>query len=355
MDPVPNIAFTVAQKDTLRIPHGDFPHGSRRIQRFDAESSRRLASTFASAKTANADFAIPLYEGHPDVPALAADYPDKKAYAWVQNVVADQSGLALQVKWSDAGEKLLANGHYRFISPYWNVEPIPSPKPNASFDWVRPVELVSVGLTNMPNIRAIPALSNDSNNNGKDSAMKEHLLKILGLANDATDDQIAAAVKDLSVPALRTQISTLQSEVAAGKTALSNEQTARATDKAAAQTAFAAERGARIGILLDNAVRDGRVTPATRQQWNDDLVKDFDGKVTALANAPKVIATGNPITQDAGKRKTETASRQDRVLSLVNAEISKNGGDYDAAWNTVKLANPDLFAQMHQPEVKKDK
>jgi len=100
---------------------------------------------------------VPFYIGHPDVSALAREYPDRKAYGWIQAVEARAEGLVAKVKWSDEGRTLLEQGHYKFLSPYWEADEIASEQGRKIF---RPKRLISVGLTNQPNIPVLP-LAND--------------------------------------------------------------------------------------------------------------------------------------------------------------------------------------------------
>src|SRR5258706_13670369 len=68
---------------------------------------------------------------------------------------ARADGIYGQVKWSKPGLDLLENAHYKFFSPYWSAEEIPNHKghPTKIF---RPIALISVGLTNQPNLPLLP-------------------------------------------------------------------------------------------------------------------------------------------------------------------------------------------------------
>lgn len=165
--------FTLLQGDWIQIsPLGDFPHGQG-IQRVDAESISTITRQFNSlpARLGRLFVGVPFYIGHPDVPALACEYPDRKAYGWIQEVEARADGLVAKVKWSDQGRTLLEQGHYKFLSPYWEADEIGSEQSRKIF---RPRRLISVGLTNQPNIPVLP-LANETTQNGSNRREKAHL------------------------------------------------------------------------------------------------------------------------------------------------------------------------------------
>lgn len=361
-------AFTVKQRDTLTLPYGVSLNGKIK-QVFTREGAQEMVAALENEKAKDPDFGIPIYIGHPDVPDLSRDYPDKAAYAWIYNMEATDAGLVLHPKWSQEGEALLANAKYRFPSPYWSCR-VDAGKANVAY----PVQLMSVGLTNRPNIRAIGALVNEASKQQGETEMKELLLKLLGLANEATDEQIQAAAKDVDVPALKLALANESAARAADKatheTALANSKgdlqlalsasaklaedakTAKAeSDKAIelANTALKAERAGRIELLVNAAVSDGRVTLADKPKWLADLAADFDGNLVALANAKQVLHTESK-TKDLGTRKAEALSRTDRVLALVNERMTKNREDYLTAFTNVKKDNAALFAEMNKPK-----
>jgi phage I-like protein len=62
------------------------------------------------------------------------------------------------VKWSQPGRQLIENAHYKFLSPYWSAEE----QSQSGKLIAKPVELVSVGLTNQPQIRGMKPLANET-------------------------------------------------------------------------------------------------------------------------------------------------------------------------------------------------
>jgi phage I-like protein len=326
-------------------PYGDFPH-AKGLQRVDRTAAETMANHFnrISSKLSRLFAGVPFYVGHPDVPGMANEYTDRKAYGWVKGLEVRDDGLYGKVEWSEPGKQLLANSHYKFLSPHWNGEPVSTEKGRKVY---RPIELVSVGLTNNPNLPVNPLANETESANQPNTIMeKAILIALLGMANEASDEQIKTKITGLVQN---------QNESATAKTALTNEQTAHSTTKGnltSLENQFKAERTARIGLMVDNAIREGRVPTANRAQWIADLEKDFDGKSVALANEKKADAKTESRTRDQGNRRESFANVENRtkkVQALVNAKM-KTGLNYDAAWEAVKEENAALFNEMEQPE-----
>jgi hypothetical protein len=188
--------------------------------------------------------------------------------------------------------------------------------------------------------------------NEAEEFMKTQLIEKLGLPADSTDEQVLAAV-DLANEAKQTETAerlkaaTLATE---RETALANEKAEsdkHKLEKEVAETALANERTARIGLLLDGAIRDGKITAAERDRWQGELTASFESKVVELANAKPVIKT-EARTKNLGQRK-ETSAASDKVVELCNERMAKTNEDWTAAWAAVKREHPALFVQMQEP------
>jgi phage I-like protein len=199
-EPVENIAqrvegvsneFEVLQGDWVQVaPYGAFPH-QMGLQYFDRSDADNLVANFKSltAKLLRRFGGLPWYEGHPDT--SPKDYPNKRAYGWIDDVQARDDGLYGHVKWTRAGQELISEGHYKFFSPVWHVTPA-----NVGGKRVlRPDEFISVGFTNMPNMPVLPLANvNEGENEMK---LPPFLMSFLGYeeANDPTPEEIENAVK----------------------------------------------------------------------------------------------------------------------------------------------------------------
>ena len=120
------VPFVLLQDSWVQLsPYGDFPHG-KGLQRVDRTAADTLVNNFHSfsGKLGRRFAGVPFYVGHPDVPGFENTYPDQKAYGWVMALESRDDGLYGQIKWSKAGNELLENAHYKFLSPYWEAAEI---------------------------------------------------------------------------------------------------------------------------------------------------------------------------------------------------------------------------------------
>jgi phage I-like protein len=343
--------------DWLKVPYGDHPHALG-LQRLDRAAAEELAANFRGfgARLGRLFGGAPIYIGHPDDPRLANQFPDRKAYGWIMAIEARDDGLYLQPKWGAAGQDLLANAHYKWFSPFWGCRNDGLENGRAI---LRPVRLVSIGLTNTPNIEGIPPLANEDATQptpkGEPPVNRTDLIKALGLPENADDPAILAAIK-----AVQDELAALKAKAAESESArqdAANEKTARAAAESALaneKSARIAERKARIELLLDNAQAAGKFTPAQRPQWAADLDKDFEGKSLELANAKPVLNT-RPRTDSLGTRNADAQAardatlRRDKVLMLVNERIAKTGEAYEQAFAAIRKEHAALFADMRTP------
>jgi hypothetical protein len=167
--------FQVLQDEWIQIaPLGDHPH-EQGLQRIDRESIATMANRFnsISAKIGRMFAGVPLFEGNHD--SDPEKYPNGRSFAWVtelQDRAAD--GLWARLRWTNEGRQLVRNGNYKFVSPLWTARPIGDENGQKVF---RPEMLLSLALTNLPNL-PLPPLANSKNN------MKT-LTENLGLNEDA--------------------------------------------------------------------------------------------------------------------------------------------------------------------------
>jgi hypothetical protein len=332
-------------------PLGDFPH-ARGVQKFDQVAMENIVRGFErDRKRLGKRFVgAPVYVGHPDVPHRRAEFTDTKAYGWVQQLEPRGDGLWGRVEWGPSGQQLVENKHYKFFSPYWGAEEIGQIN---SKKLLRPVELVSVGLTNEPNIPVLP-LANDTKENTMD--YRAVLIALLGLENTATDTQIEHKQKELTTKVAT--LAALENAKKEAETALATEKAARTTDQAKITTLENQVKSlstARNTILLDNAIADGRITPAQRTAWAADLENSFDAKSVELSKLQaKTTLPTQSKTGDLGPRREELENaqqKQQQIQAKVQEKV-RAGMDYDTAFNQVRLENAALFQGMAEPKLR---
>ena len=181
-----NTAHPLAESGKpIFIPFGEWKYDGQSRQRLDRAHGEKIANEL-NARVAKGDPGIPVYQGHPDVPALAAKYPDKGALGWITRIeLVNESpdgravpGLALTVEWDrDPGRG------FRWFSPYW----LANSREGGTYIVD---EIASIGLVNNPNIPEF-RLANEGQPMKKklNPAIIELAAKYDRLANEANFDE----------------------------------------------------------------------------------------------------------------------------------------------------------------------
>ena len=166
-------------------PFGEFPNG-KTPQVCDVAAFNKLVETFraSGSKEVLCDF-----EHKSEDPSMTSD---TAAAAWISNLSVDKErGLVGDLKFTDLGAEAVTNRRLRFLSPVWTLDADG-----------RPDRLRSVALTNKPNIpvacvlnrEPAPAVQLVEEEKGHEM---DKLKELLGLAPDATEEDILAAVGQL--------------------------------------------------------------------------------------------------------------------------------------------------------------
>ena len=317
-------------------PFGRFPHRVG-IQVFDRLAANAIVSRFNSARDRLARLwrGLPVFIGHPDLDPKT--YPDHRKYGSIQRLEVRDDGLYAQAKWSRAGREIVNDEHFDFPSPLWSMEPVPHE--TGAF---RPVELISVGLTNRPNIANKPVGANTHPDAALDPMTREELINLLGLrptegADGVADEQIHAAV---------TRLRTAENELRAAHEARDQEATRAAN-----------ERRARIEDRLAAAVHAGRITESGKAGWRTRLEADFDGACVALnglvpaMNTRATQQTGGLGARNGGSVAMTRAARIQAANEAVETRMrATNDPDYGKAFAWVRGHRPELFKDMQEPE-----
>lgn len=126
-------------KELLQVlcPFGEWEH-SKGMQIVDEESARRMKRSAGWSAMSS----IPIYIGHPD------DIPSKrkpKVVGKIKRICSTHDGIAVVAQYPKEIYKDVISGKFSAMSPRWQMEHIEGEN-------YRPVKLISVGLTNNPNI-----------------------------------------------------------------------------------------------------------------------------------------------------------------------------------------------------------
>lgn len=120
---------------------------------------------------------------------------ESRAAMWIDELQARDDGVWFKPRITNTGRQLIEGGDYRFISPVLEF-------PRRAYrdgERVRPIGLHSAGLTNDPRIKGGVPLSNrhtaaTAERSETETTMK-NLLKLLGLAENASEESAVAAVQ----------------------------------------------------------------------------------------------------------------------------------------------------------------
>ena len=159
---------------------------------------------------------------------------------------------------------------------------------------------------------------------------KEELIKILGLGEDATDEQIMTAIKAGAQAVEELATERTKAEAAEAEKGQAEK------ERDDAKTALANERAAHCGLLLDQAIAEGRISVAGRAAWEKRLADDFAAGRAALANE-KPLKTASAVSATPGNQ------AQVDLVALANERMSKNPTlTYTAAFAAVMKEHPEV-------------
>ena len=147
--------FVLAGDGWVQVtPCGEFPHvGAGVTQVIDREACDRIAAAF-NVRKSDANFPGVLV----DFDHFSLDTEkSSEAAGWISDLESRDTGLWARVRWSDAGLSAVRGGRFRLMSP---VFPAPSACEDLGGGKIRPVMLVSVALTNEPNIKGGMPIAN---------------------------------------------------------------------------------------------------------------------------------------------------------------------------------------------------
>jgi phage I-like protein len=256
--------------------------------------------------------------------------PEKetRAAGWITAVQPRTDGLYAHIRLSNDGQQDLKGGNYRFISPEFDMaEHIEGNR------W-RPVRLSGAGLTNRPNLRTLAPLSNREAGGGnptlKTTKQMDHkalLLKVLGLPETASDEDIQKAVDNgKPMPEATQEIKALNSELSSLRDTVAEADLAGLTlDKETKQTMKE--------VLMENREKGLTLLAA--------LIKGqpaADGKRVPLFNrlGAKPPATGQTLEAAAKADEAHAAKLYNRAQEIMRS----NKCGFSAAWTQAEAEIP---------------
>lgn len=185
--------------------------------RFTPEGMAKMVAKFRAAKAANPEHALLVNVDH------LALQPDQKseAAAWIEDVKIGEDGhLYGKPRWTTLGSELAMGGVYRFPSVEVDSDETPRADwPDKGVDWDR---LDGAAITNDHALKRLRPFSyrtetepiKEEHNTPKGKTMIENLKKLLGLAPEATEADVEAAVKALQDKAAADEAAKAEAEMA---------------------------------------------------------------------------------------------------------------------------------------------
>lgn len=312
-------------------PYGDFPNRVG-LQHFTETEAREIVNEFQSALNAPVRaLGLPWYIGHPDHEPLKQRYKDTRAYGRVKELQARNDGLYGRVKFSTAGRQIITDEMFHGHSVNWAMR-----KAGNRF---HPFRLKSVGWTNEPQIPVAPVTAANETTDNMD---RTKLIQLLGLAADATDEQVEQAIGSLkttqaaneqTIAGLRTQVTTVTSERDGEKAKLTQ-----------AQTDAANERAAHADQLIADGVRAGKILPAEKDAWKTKFAGNFIEAANELQNAKPKLNTKSKV-EGLGRKSNAGGERAMQIAEAVNERMKTKGGDYNTNYAALKKEKPELFTE----------
>lgn len=263
------------------------------------------------------------------------------AAGWIKDMELTKDGVMASVEWTDKAKEYLANKEYRYLSPV-----VLKRKEDD-----KAVRLHSVGLTNTPAIDGMTPIINsldmdfDFDDKGDENMdfLKE-IAKLLGLSEEATQEQVIEAIKKLSATAQN-------QEVVANKTILEMldlKEDCKLEDVTGKIIALKNPAGyvsvekfnelaqkiqkKESDDLVQMALSTGKITPAQKEWAEVYALKDPSGFKNFVDNAPQVVPLEEIVTGDPKPKKkvdTELEMSVNKMLGLSKDDIEKYGKDVE--------------------------
>jgi phage I-like protein len=245
---------------------------------FDEEAA---TSVMAAAKSLGNEF--PIDYGHAMLSPAPADPAEAgKAAGWFVPEIRDGELWATNVTWTPRATEHLLGREYRYCSPTFEADAAG-----------RVLRLINVALTNLPATKHMTPLM------ASQTVDQSRTLVALGLAETASDEEASAFTSEVRRLIALTECG--QPAEAVRIVLEWKEQAARVETLARRVEALEAEATAHeVLTLVDQAMRQGQLTPAQRG-WAVKLGQnDVDSLRTFLASAPRVLPMGERLVPPPG-------------------------------------------------------
>jgi len=268
----------------MLIPAGEFSGRDGRGRFRLANAACVIAATEALGLTAG----VPIDYDH------ATDFAARKgrpapAAGWIRKLEERDGALWGCVDWTPYGAKAITSREYRYISPVFQYSPDGAV-----------TRLLRAGLTNNPNLYLIAisaraaavAAPRPEGSNAMDTLLQQ-LCEMLGLDDDASPDEVLAAVRALSEGARCDDDDGAADAMRAGADPARYVAVAQFQRVLGELNQMRVERAnERAERAVDDAIKAGKLIPAQRQWAISYCQADFKGFAAFAARQPAAFGTG---------------------------------------------------------------
>ena len=260
------------------------------------------------------------------------------ASGWITELRKGTDAIIGKVQWTPKAKEYLKNREYRYLSPTIMVRKD------------RRVSAVSsVALTNSPAIDGMPAMCKDNGlTKGENTMDLKKLIEVLGLAEDATEEDILKAVKKAAeaAGAPETPPAAPPAEVVANSTILGlldlpdTASTAEVSAKIVGLKNGDQQLALRVrqleetakeretNTLVQTALKDGKITAAQKEWARSYALKDTEGFKKFLELAGPAVPMGEIGLKDAPEGEKLDTNTMAILKNLgISAEDAKKYGN----------------------------
>lgn len=324
--------------NVLKIPFGSYEH-QLGLQIFGKPEAQSCVAAFNERKSIAGFKGTPIYVGHPDVKSFQDKYRDHSAYGWITLMAVNEAEgrLELTVDWTDPGTELIANEAFAYFSPLWL-----SMKRAGN---IHPFAVKSVGLTQEPNIQylavACEELADEEETPNEGTIMDLKKLRAWISKHWKNETALEEAPNELVVEEALALLEAHESELATANEGVPETTAATLaqvqTELETANEGLIAMRTSHGSLLLDVALADGRITPATRSKWNDKFAAE-GADFAAVANELEAIdPTMKVASVTKGKQPGDAEPATHAELANEAMVMARTHGiKYDDAYLTCK-------------------
>ena len=232
---------------------------------------------------------------------------DAPASAWIKQLEIRDGALWGRVEWTPRGASDVVSREYRFLSPVFDYDATS----------MRIVCLVSAGLTNKPNF-LLTALNHETPEITP-VKLSTALLAALGLPENATEEQAAAAATQLKTTAQALNAERLNLEQLVPRADYNALETRALNAEQGLAAHKKAQHDAAVETLISAATQAGKITPAT-VEYHRAACQDETGlaRFKAFVEAAPVVAADTSL----GERRAENTAtalnaEEQQVASLL--------------------------------------